>query len=138
MLQVVAVFNTCATASSRPVTPRMKGSLVHKLAQNNISSEDSLQLAVLAGAAVEGLMLVRVLCSEQVELASLQSTVADFMECVDFFFQRGGRMAAENSFVQSCMVMLSAGQAQVMHHPEKVDQRRALGEAWGGGSATRP
>ena len=128
MLHLVAVFKTChRIVSTRDSS--YEGGLVRNWLINT-SSEDLLQLALLADAADEGLLLVRQMGSEQFDIASLHSTVAHFVERVDFLFNQGGCMAVENSFVQSCLSILSAGQVQVLPHSEnqKASHRRVLGK----------
>jgi hypothetical protein len=86
-----------------------------------------LQLALLADATDEGLMLVRQMDSEQFDLATLHCTVADFLGRLDFLFKQGGRMTVEDSFVRDRMSLLSAGQVQLLPHSTKAGQLRVLG-----------
>ncbi|MFM7989810.1 MAG: hypothetical protein ACKPKO_61900, partial [Candidatus Fonsibacter sp.] len=57
-----------------------------------------MQLAVLADAAYVSLVLVSSIGEEQLELATLHATVANFVERVEFFFKRGECMTVESSF----------------------------------------
>ena len=128
MLHLVAVFKTChRIVSTRDSS--YEGGLVRNWLINT-SSEDLLQLALLADAADEGLLLVRQMDTEQFDIASLHSTVAHFVERVGFLFNQGGCMVVENSFVQSCLSILSAGQVQVLPHSEnqEASHRRVLGK----------
>ena len=128
MLHLVAVFKTChRIVSTRDSS--YEGSLVRNWLINT-SSEDVLQLAFLADAADEGLLLVRQMDSATVRIASFHSTVAHFVECVGFLFNQGGCMAVENSFMQSCLSIFRAGQVQVLPHSEnqKASHRRVLGK----------
>jgi hypothetical protein len=79
-----------------------------------VSSEDLLQLALLADAADESLVLVRSMDREQLDLATLHTTVANFVERVEFLFKAGGCMTVESSFTQHCLTLLSTGQLQVL------------------------
>jgi hypothetical protein len=124
MLHLVAVFKTCHRIASTRDSSH-EGGLVRNWLKT-VSNEDLLQLALLADAADEGLLLVRQMDSEQFDLASLHATVAGFLARVDFLFKRGGCMAVEHSFVQNCMNMLSRGQIQVLPHSEKGGPGRVL------------
>ena len=126
MLHLRAVFKTCHRIVSTRDSSH-EGSLVFNWL-NGITSADLVQLALLADAADEGLLLVRHMDSEQFDIAALHSTVAGFVERVDYLFKRGGCMAVQSSFVQSCMSMLDAGQVQVLPHSEKAGQSRVLGK----------
>ena len=55
-----------------------------------VSSQDILQLALLANATYESLVLVRSMGREQLDLATMRATVANFVERVDFLFKSGG------------------------------------------------
>ena len=79
-----------------------------------VSSKDLLQLALLADAADESLVLVRSMDLEQLDLATLHATVANFVERVHFLCKRGGCMTVESSFVQHCLALLSTGELQVL------------------------
>ena len=79
-----------------------------------VSSKDLLQLALLADAADEVLVLLRSMDREQLDLATLHATVEKCVERVDFLFKRGGCMTVESSFTQHCLTLLSTGQLQVL------------------------
>ena len=79
-----------------------------------VSRPDILQLALLADAADESLVMVRSVAREQLDLATLHATIANFVERVDFLFNRGGCMTVESSFAQHCLSLLSTGQLQVL------------------------
>ena len=79
-----------------------------------VSSQDLLQLALLADAADESLVLVRSMDREQLDLATLRATVEDFVKRVYFLFKQGGCMTVEGSFTQHCLTLLSTGQLQVL------------------------
>ena len=114
ILNLVAVFKTCSRiAISRDSSH--EGGLVRNWL-GTVSSEDLLQLALLADAADEGLVLVRSMDREQLDLATLHATVGNFVERVDFLFKRGGCMTVESSFTQHCLTLLSSGQLQVLEH----------------------
>jgi hypothetical protein len=68
----------------------------------------------LADAADESLVLVRSMDREQLDLAALHATVADFVKRVDLLFKQGGRMTVESSFTQHCLTLLSTRQLQVL------------------------
>jgi hypothetical protein len=51
---------------------------------------------------------------EQLDLATLHATVANFVERVDFLFKRGGCMTVESNFTQHCLTLLSTRQLQVL------------------------
>ena len=65
-----------------------------------VSNPDLLQLALLADATDESLVLVRNMDREQLDLATLHATIANFVERVDFIFKRGGCMTVESNFTQ--------------------------------------
>ena len=71
-------------------------------------------MALLADAADESLVWARSMAREQLDLAALHATVANFVERVDFLFKRGGCMTAESSFTQHCLTLLSTGQLRVL------------------------
>ena len=87
MLHLVAVFKTCHRIVSTRDCSLWGGGVRNWLI--NTSSEDVLQLAFLADAADEGLLLVRQMDSATVRIASFHSTVAHFVECVGFLFNQG-------------------------------------------------
>ena len=113
VLHLVAVFKTCHRIAATRDSSSREGGLVRNWLKN-ISSEDLLQLALLADATDEGLLLVRQLDCEQYDLASLQSSVADFVARLDFLFLHRGSMSVESSFTQHCLRLLAAGQLQVL------------------------
>ncbi|MFM7977963.1 MAG: hypothetical protein ACKPKO_01495 [Candidatus Fonsibacter sp.] len=69
---------------------------------------------MLADAAHENLMLMRIMDREQLDLATLHAAVATFVQRVEFLFKRGGFMTVESSFTQHCFTLLSTGQLQVL------------------------
>ena len=71
-----------------------------------VSCQDLLQLALLADATDESLVLVRSMDREQLDLATLHATDADFVKRVDLLFKQGGRMPVESSFAQRCLRLL--------------------------------
>ena len=73
-----------------------------------------MQLALLADATDERLVLVRSMGREKLDLATLRATVANLVDRVDFLFNRGGCMAVESSFTPHCLALLTAGQLQVL------------------------
>ena len=73
-----------------------------------------MQLALLADAADEGIVLVRLMGREQLDLATLRDTLANFVKRVDFLFKRGGCMTVESNFTQHCLTLLSTMQLQVL------------------------
>ncbi len=79
-----------------------------------VARPDILQLALLTNATDESLVLVRNMDWEQLGLATLHATIANFVERVDFLFKRGGRMPVESSFAQHCLTLLSTRQLQVL------------------------
>ncbi|MFM7980229.1 MAG: hypothetical protein ACKPKO_13020, partial [Candidatus Fonsibacter sp.] len=81
------------------------------------SSQYILQLALLADATYESMMLVRSMGREQLDPATMHATIATFVARVDFLCKRGGCITVESSFTQHCLTLLSTGQLQVL---EKV------------------
>ena len=112
VLHLAAAFKTCHRIAATRDSSH-EGGLVRDWLKS-ITSEDILQLALLADASDEGLLLVRQLDCEHFDLASLQSTVADFVARLDFLFLHRGCMTVENSFVQHCLGLLAAGHLQVL------------------------
>ena len=51
---------------------------------------------------------------EQLDLATLHATVANFVERVDFLLKRGVCMTVESSFTQHCLTLLPTGQLQAL------------------------
>ena len=113
VLHLVAVFKTCHRIVATRDSSSREGGLVRNWLKG-ISSEDLLQLALLADAADEGLLLVRQLDCEHFDLAGLQSSVGGFVERLDFLFRHRGCMTVESSFTQHCLRLLAAGQLQVL------------------------
>ena len=79
-----------------------------------VSSQDILQLALLATAADESLVLVRSMGRKQLDLATLHATIANFVERVYFLFNRNGCMTLESNFTQHCLTLLSTRRLQVL------------------------
>lgn len=124
VLHLVPVFKVCHRIATERDSANEGGLVRNWLA--TVSSEDLLQLALLADAADESLLLVRHLDTEGVDLATLHSTVAHYMDRLDYLFKRGGCMTVENSFVQHCLSLLDAGQLQVLPHSERAGGHRVL------------
>ena len=125
ILHLVAVFKTCHRIAITRDSSH-EGGLVRRWL-TTVSSEDLLQLALLADATDEGLLLVRQMDTEQLDLATLLSTVEAFTERVDYLFNQGGCMTVENSFTQHCMSLLGSGQLQVLPRSEKDGEHWVLG-----------
>ncbi|MFM7985931.1 MAG: hypothetical protein ACKPKO_42110, partial [Candidatus Fonsibacter sp.] len=83
-----------------------EGGLVRNL-HCTVSSQDILQFALLPDAAAESVMLVRSMDREQLDLVTLQATIATFVERGEFLFQRGGSFTVESSFTQHGLTLLS-------------------------------
>ena len=82
ILNLVAIFKTCSHMSITRDSLHEAG-----LVRNwpcTVSSPYILQLALLADAADENLVLVRNMDREQLDLATLHTTVANFVERVYF------------------------------------------------------
>ena len=60
---------------------------------------------------------------EQLDLAILHATVADFVKRVAFLFKQGGRMTVESSFTQHCLTLLSTGQLQVLEQGTRESEQ---------------
>ena len=127
ILNLVAVFKTCHRISVTRDSSHGEGGLVRNWLAT-VSSEDLLQLALLADAADEGLVLVRQMDREQFDLATLHSSVGDFVERVRMLFKEGGCMTMEHSFTQHCMDLLASGQLQMLPR-SGGGQHRVLGPA---------
>jgi hypothetical protein len=65
---------------------------------------------------------------EQFDLATLHSSVGDFVERVRMLFKEGGCLTMEHSFTQHCTNLLASGQLQMLPH-SSAGQRRVLGQA---------
>jgi len=125
ILNLVAVFKTCHRISVTRDSSREGGLVRNWLA--TVSSEDLLQLALLADAADEGLLLVRQMDREQFDLATLHASVGDFVERVRMLFKEGGCMTVEHSFTRHCVQVLASGQLQML--PQSGGgQHRVLGQ----------
>ena len=112
ILNLVAIFETCNRISTSRDSSHDGGLVRNWLC--TVSSQDILQLALLADATYESLVLVRSMGREQLGLAALQATYANLMERVDFLFKLGGCMTVESNFTQHCLTLLSTRQLQVL------------------------
>ena len=126
ILNLVAVFKTCHRIAITRDSSHEGGLVRNWLA--TVSSEELLQLALLADAADEGLLLVRQMDREQFDLATLHSSVGDFVERVRMLFKEGGCLTMEHSFTQHCTNLLASGQLQMLPH-SSAGQHRVLGPA---------
>ena len=97
---------------------------------STVASQDLLQPALLADPADDSLVLVRIMDREQLDLATLHATVANFVARVDSLFKRGGRMAVESTFPSP------SNQAVKKVHLEDVHVGR-IGKGGGGGKVPR-
>jgi hypothetical protein len=89
----------------------MKGGLGQELGLHCVQHRSTATCLV---AADESLLMARSMGREQLDLATLHATIANFVEPVDFLCKRGGRMAVESSFTQHCLTLLSTRQLQVL------------------------
>jgi hypothetical protein len=126
ILNLVAVFKTCHRIAITRDSSHEGGLVRNWLA--TVSSKELLQLALLADAADEGLLLVRQMDREQFDLATLHSSVGDFVERVRMLFKEGGCLTMEHSFTQHCTNLLASGQLQMLPH-SSAGQHRVLGQA---------